>query len=226
MRAAAGATAARDRLRLGRAGRDARRAEFGGARHRRHAVDRAARLRAAAAARARAARSAPTCACRTTATSRDAPFDAIVLDRDVRGRRPRILARLLRHAARSLLKPGGARLHPEHHHPRRPVRALRRARPTSSSSTSFPAACCPAPSVFRQQAEAAGLTVVQRTGFGADYAETLRRWRARFLAREAEVRGLRLRHPLHAHLGVLPGLLRGGVRHRQHRRRAVHAAAR
>ncbi len=33
----------------------------------------------------------------------------------------------------------------------------------------------------------------------------------------------RLRHAIHAHLGVLPGLLRGGLRHRQHRRRAVHA---
>jgi hypothetical protein len=73
----------------------------------------------------------------------DGPFDAIV-HRDVRSRGPRILGQLLRHAA----QPAQARrprLHPDHHHPRRPVRTLRAQSPTSSSSTSSRAACCPAP---------------------------------------------------------------------------------
>ncbi len=41
------------------------------------------------------------------------------------------------------LKPGRPGGGPEHHHPRRPVRALPHAAPTSSSNTSSPAACCP-----------------------------------------------------------------------------------
>ena len=55
-------------------------------------------------------------------------------------------------------------------------------RPTSSSSTSFPVAACPCPREFRREAEAAGLQVQEEFAFGADYAETLRRWRERFLA--------------------------------------------
>jgi cyclopropane fatty-acyl-phospholipid synthase-like methyltransferase len=66
--------------------------------------------------------------------------------------------------------------------------------------------------------------VVNELAFGADYAETLRRWRADFLARDPQVRQLGFDTALHAHLGVLPGLLRSGLRHRQHQRHAVHAA--
>jgi cyclopropane-fatty-acyl-phospholipid synthase len=38
------------------------------------------------------------------------------------------------------------------------------------------------------QAQAAGLEVINELSFGADYAETLRRWRHRFLAEESKVR--------------------------------------
>ena len=46
----------------------------------------------------------------------------------------------------------------------------------------FPGGCLPSPSEFRRQAEMAGLCVVDELGFGADYAETLRRWRQAFSA--------------------------------------------
>ena len=46
----------------------------------------------------------------------------------------------------------------------------------------FPGGCLPSPQTFRQQAHAAGLEVVDEFSFGLDYAETLRRWRSRFLA--------------------------------------------
>jgi len=54
----------------------------------------------------------------------------------------------------------------------------------------FPGGCLPCPSEFRRQAQAAGLQVVDEFAFGADYAETLRRWRDAFLARKAEVAAL------------------------------------
>jgi hypothetical protein len=88
-----------DRLRLGRAGRN------GGHRvrrlgHRRHAVDRAAGLRApACSGPARTPGARPTCGCRTTATSRRA-LRRDLLDRDGRSRGPRILADLLRRRER------------------------------------------------------------------------------------------------------------------------------
>jgi cyclopropane-fatty-acyl-phospholipid synthase len=51
----------------------------------------------------------------------------------------------------------------------------------------FPGGCLPSPTEFRRQAEAAGLRVVDDFAFGADYAETCRRWRESFLARREEV---------------------------------------
>ena len=54
----------------------------------------------------------------------------------------------------------------------------------------FPGGCLPCPREFRRHALAAGLEVVGEFAFGADYAETLRRWRAAFLARKAEVGAL------------------------------------
>jgi cyclopropane-fatty-acyl-phospholipid synthase len=54
----------------------------------------------------------------------------------------------------------------------------------------FPGGMLPSRSAFRAQAAAAGLRVVDEFAFGADYAETLRRWRTRFLAEEAAVRRL------------------------------------
>ena len=54
----------------------------------------------------------------------------------------------------------------------------------------FPGGCLPCPAEFRRQATAAGLQVVDEFAFGADYAETLRRWRDDFLAHKAEVAAL------------------------------------
>ena len=55
----------------------------------------------------------------------------------------------------------------------------------------FPGGLLPSPQAFREQAQKAGLRIVNELRFGADYAETLRRWRLRFLAEEAAVRRLR-----------------------------------
>ncbi len=62
---------------------------------------------------------------RDIAASTTAPFDADRLDRDVRGRRARILGRATSTTLQALSQAGRPRLHPEHHDPRRPVRALR-----------------------------------------------------------------------------------------------------
>jgi cyclopropane-fatty-acyl-phospholipid synthase len=54
----------------------------------------------------------------------------------------------------------------------------------------FPGGMLPSPVAFRAEAHKAGLEVVTEFAFGPDYAETLRRWRAQFLARDNQVRGL------------------------------------
>ncbi|MBL8316264.1 MAG: class I SAM-dependent methyltransferase [Rubrivivax sp.] len=54
----------------------------------------------------------------------------------------------------------------------------------------FPGGLLPSPQAFRAEARKAGLELVNELAFGADYAETLRRWRADFLARDAQVRRL------------------------------------
>jgi cyclopropane-fatty-acyl-phospholipid synthase len=54
----------------------------------------------------------------------------------------------------------------------------------------FPGGCLPCPREFKRAAEAAGLVVVDAFHFGADYAQTLQRWRERFLAQKAQVREL------------------------------------
>jgi cyclopropane-fatty-acyl-phospholipid synthase len=54
----------------------------------------------------------------------------------------------------------------------------------------FPGGLLPSPSQFRAKAQAAGLEVINELSFGVDYAETLRRWRERFLAQESRVRGI------------------------------------
>ena len=51
----------------------------------------------------------------------------------------------------------------------------------------FPGGCLPCPSEFRREAAAAGFAVIDEFAFGADYAETLRRWRDSFLAHRSEV---------------------------------------
>ena len=54
----------------------------------------------------------------------------------------------------------------------------------------FPGGQLPSRAALRAEARQAGLEVVNELAFGADYAETLRRWRQRFTAHEAEVRSL------------------------------------
>ena len=54
----------------------------------------------------------------------------------------------------------------------------------------FPGGLLPCPSAFRAEAARAGLVVENELAFGADYAETLRRWRTDFLHQDAQVRGL------------------------------------
>ncbi len=54
----------------------------------------------------------------------------------------------------------------------------------------FPGGCLPCPREFRRQAQIAGLHVEDEFAFGADYAETLRRWRKAFLAHQSQIRTL------------------------------------
>jgi cyclopropane-fatty-acyl-phospholipid synthase len=54
----------------------------------------------------------------------------------------------------------------------------------------FPGGLLPSRLEFRRAAARAGLEVVEEFAFGASYAETLRRWRATFLAQEGAVRRL------------------------------------
>ncbi len=54
----------------------------------------------------------------------------------------------------------------------------------------FPGGLLPCPRAFREEATKAGLQVVNELAFGADYAETLRRWRRDFLHQDTQVRGL------------------------------------
>ncbi|MCX7893057.1 MAG: cyclopropane-fatty-acyl-phospholipid synthase family protein [Burkholderiales bacterium] len=54
----------------------------------------------------------------------------------------------------------------------------------------FPGGMLPSPARFRAEAGRAGLAVADAYAFGADYAETLRRWRQAFLRRLPEVRAL------------------------------------
>jgi cyclopropane-fatty-acyl-phospholipid synthase len=51
----------------------------------------------------------------------------------------------------------------------------------------FPGGCLPSPAIFKAQAEAAGLEVVDEFSFGLDYARTLKLWRDAFLAQESQV---------------------------------------
>ena len=51
----------------------------------------------------------------------------------------------------------------------------------------FPGGCLPSPQKFREQAEQAGLQVVDAFAFGPDYAQTLREWRQAFLAQKEQV---------------------------------------
>jgi cyclopropane-fatty-acyl-phospholipid synthase len=54
----------------------------------------------------------------------------------------------------------------------------------------FPGGLLPSPQAFRAEARKAGLEITNELAFGTDYAETLRRWRVQFLARDRQVRQL------------------------------------
>lgn len=54
----------------------------------------------------------------------------------------------------------------------------------------FPGGLLPSATEFRRAAQAAGLKVVNELSFGPDYAETLRRWREKFLSEDVRVRQL------------------------------------
>jgi len=54
----------------------------------------------------------------------------------------------------------------------------------------FPGGLLPSPAAFRAAAAEAGLAIVNELDFGLDYAETLRRWRERFVGEEVRVRRL------------------------------------
>jgi len=54
----------------------------------------------------------------------------------------------------------------------------------------FPGGLLPSIPAFEREARRAGFVVEQRLAFGPDYAETLRRWRAAFLARAQALPGL------------------------------------
>ena len=184
LRAAARPAPARDRLRLGRLGR------IRGARLRRHASP-ASRCRSEQldlrprAHRRRRAR--PTAASCELQDYRDiaAAVRRHRLDRDVRGRRARVLAGLLRHRARAASSPAAA-----------PASRPSLIATTCSSATAavtdfiqqyiFPGGLLPSPPRFREAAARAGLEGdVNELDFGLDYAETLRRWRAALPRRRA-----------------------------------------
>ncbi len=54
----------------------------------------------------------------------------------------------------------------------------------------FPGGLLPSRAAFRAEAATAGLELVSEQPFGADYAETIKRWRLRFLAQDPQVRQL------------------------------------
>jgi cyclopropane-fatty-acyl-phospholipid synthase len=54
----------------------------------------------------------------------------------------------------------------------------------------FPGGLLPSAHQFKTEARKAGLQVVNELAFGTDYAETLRRWRADFLARDGQLHQL------------------------------------
>jgi len=54
----------------------------------------------------------------------------------------------------------------------------------------FPGGCLPSPMAFRKQARIAGFEVIDELRFGADYAETLKRWRHDFMAQQKKVLAL------------------------------------
>jgi cyclopropane-fatty-acyl-phospholipid synthase len=113
-------------------------------------------------------------------------------------------------------------LHPEHRDRRRLFERYIRSTDFIQQYI-FPGGCLPCPREFRREAEAAGLRWWTSSPLAQDYAETLRRWRERLPGQREADPAAGFRRALHAHLGVLPRLLRSRLRHGQHRPGAVHA---
>ena len=88
----------------------------------------------------------------------------------------------------------------------------------------FPGGCLPSSEIIaRCVARRTDLHAVGLQDITADYAETLRHWRRRFLARPGRRRGAGLRRALPAPVEPLPRLLRGGLPRAAHPRRAAAA---
>ena len=88
----------------------------------------------------------------------------------------------------------------------------------------FPGGCLPSSEIIaRCVARRTDLHAVGLQDITADYAETLRHWRRRFLARAGRRRGAGLRRALPAPVEPLPRLLRGRLPRAAHPRRAAAA---
>ena len=164
----------------------------------------------------------PTCGCRTTATSPTGPSTPSAPSRCSRpwaANTGRSFFATVRGAAQAR-RPG---LHPEHHDRRRAVRRATSSRTDFIQQYIFPGGCLPSPARIppagRGRGPASGRRIRLRRRLRRDAAPLARALPGAARARAAT----RLRRALHAHLGVLPGLLRSGLRQRQHRRHAVHA---
>ena len=194
-------------------------------RDRRDAVDRAARLGAAPALRDAGAAPADL-RCQDYRDIDDGPYDAIVSIEmfEAVGREywPSYFATVAPPAASRAAGPASRRITIRDDLFERYVRST-----DFIQQYIFPGGLLPSPRAFR--AEAARRRPAGRATSSTSARTTPRRCAAgasASSAQEARVRRLGFDTPLHAHLGVLPGLLRGRVRDRQHQRHAVHAAAR
>jgi cyclopropane-fatty-acyl-phospholipid synthase len=123
----------------------------------------------------------PTCSCAITAT---APASTMPSPRS-KCSRPwaKLLARLFRMRG-AQPEAGRTCLHPDHRHRRRAVRALQQEH-GFHSTVHLPGRHAAIAGRIRRAAEAQGLRVEDAFSFGLDYAETLRQWRASFLAQRA-----------------------------------------
>lgn len=121
-------------------------------------------------------------------TLNDAPFDAVcsieTLETVGRAAWPRYFA-----TVRRMLKPDGHACIQTTVLADRLWEAYARRKDTLREAI-LPGGCLISRNEFHKAATAAGLRVVDAAAFGADYAETLRRWRERFLLHADRVRAL------------------------------------
>ncbi len=76
----------------------------------------------------------------------------------------------------------------------------------------FPGGLIPSVRAIEECTARTSMRITEQFHFGHHYAETLRRWRSTFNAELGGHRAPGVRRALPAHLGVLPGLQRGGIR--------------